>query len=223
MSEALVVGLTGGIGSGKSAVCREFERLGVPIVDADIASREVVAPGTAGLRAVVRAFGSEVLNDEGTIDRTNMRQLIFEDESKRKTLETILHPLIRERISTQLSEVRSPYCILCVPLLVEKRGYENLDRILVIDCPIEIQIARVMARDSLSRAQVEAIMQTQASRAQRLHLADDIVENAAGLDSLRDPVTALHAKYLLIAEQQMLERKTNEHRNRSPKHTVPGG
>jgi dephospho-CoA kinase len=223
MSQAFVVGLTGGIGSGKSAVCREFERFDVPIVDADIVSREVVAPGTAGLLAVVRAFGSDVLNAECTIDRAKMRQLIFEDESKRKTLESILHPLIRDQIRTQLSDVRSPYCILCVPLLVEKRGYENIDRILVIDCPVEVQIARVMARDSLSRAQVESIMQTQASREQRLRLADDIVENAAGLDSLRDQVEALHTKYLMIAEQLMLERKTNEHRNRSPKHTIPGG
>ncbi|MFT4561573.1 MAG: dephospho-CoA kinase [Gammaproteobacteria bacterium] len=195
-----VVGLTGGIGSGKSAVCREFERLDVPIVDADIASREVVALGTTGLLAVVTAFSTDILNTEGTIDRAKLRQLIFEDESKRKKLESILHPLIRDRINSQLEEIQSPYCILCVPLLVEKRGYENLDRILVIDCPIEIQIERVMARDDLTRVQVESIMQTQASREQRLRLADDIVENAAGLDSLRGPVEALHTKYLMAAE-----------------------
>lgn len=218
MSSALLVGLTGGIGSGKSAVCHEFERLGVPIVDADIVAREVVEPGSEGLRAVVEFFGEEILDSQGMLDRARLRQLVFEDDQKRVTLESILHPKIRERIREQLDAIETPYSIMCVPLLVEKRGYENIDRILVIDCPVEIQISRVMKRDNLTREQVEAIMKTQATREQRLRLADDIVENASDIESLREPVQILHTKYTTIADQLTSEPQTNaKQRYRSPK------
>lgn len=224
MSSDLLVGLTGGIGSGKSAVCREFERLDVPIVDADIVSREVVEPGTDGLRAIVDLFGIEILDADGTLDRARMRQLIFEDEKKRVMLESELHPRIRDRIRDQLDAIETPYTIMCVPLLVEKHGYENIDRVLVVDCPVETQISRVMSRDSLTRQQVESIMKTQASREQRLRLADDIVENASGIEALRDPVRTLHTKYTTIADQLKSERQTNaKHRHRSPKQPVSRG
>lgn len=201
MSSELVVGLTGGIGSGKSAVCREFEHLAVPIVDADIVARDVVEPGSIGLRAVIDSFGEAILNSGGTIDRGKLRLLIFEDDNQRKLLESILHPMIRQRIAEQLAAIRSPYCILCVPLLVEKHGYENMGRILVVDCSIELQISRVMQRDNLTRAQVNAIMQTQATREKRLRMADDVVENAGGIEELRTQVKALHSKYTAIADQ----------------------
>ena len=224
MSSDLLVGLTGGIGSGKSAVCREFERLDVPIVDADIVSREVVEPGTDGLRAIVDLFGIEILDADGTLDRARMRQLIFEDEKKRVMLESELHPRIRDRIRDQLDAIETPYTIMCVPLLVEKHGYENIDRVLVVDCPLETQISRVMSRDSLTRQQVESIMKTQASREQRLRLADDIVENAYGIEALRDPVRTLHTKYTTITDQLKSERQTNaKHRHRSPKQPVSRG
>lgn len=200
MRRAFIVGLTGGIGSGKSAVCREFERLEVPIIDADIAAREVVALGSAGLAEVVESFGPDVLDDSGMLDRKKLRLLVFADDAKRAVLEGILHPKIRERIQQQLDAVSAPYCILCVPLLIEHSGYDNVDRILVIDCPEEVQVARVMARDELTRPQVEAIMRSQASRESRLAKADDIVDNAGGLDALRKPIAELHSKYLDCAE-----------------------
>lgn len=200
MSARLVVGLTGGIGSGKSAVTAEFERLGVPVVDADIVAREVVMPGTEGLAEVVAAFGADVLGADGMLDRKKLRLLVFDDDGQRKRLEGILHPRIRDRIRHKLEAVNTPYCILCVPLLVERQGYENVDRILVIDCSEELQITRVMARDNLTRLQVEAIMRTQATREQRLALADDVIENSGGLDELRAPITELHAKFTDIAD-----------------------
>ncbi len=200
MSARLVVGLTGGIGSGKSAVTAGFERLGVPVVDADLVAREVVMPGSDGLREVVEAFGADVLGADGMLDRKKLRLLVFDDDTKRKQLESILHPKIRDRIRDALAAIASPYCILCVPLLVERQGYENVDRILVIDCSEELQIERVMSRDNLTRPQVEAIMRSQATREQRLAIADDVIENSRGLDALRAPIARLHAKYTEIAE-----------------------
>jgi len=201
VTAALVVGLTGGIGSGKSAVCREFERLGVPVIDADIVAREVVAPGTDGLAAVVARFGDDILAADGTLDRSRLRALVFADDAERGALEAMLHPRIRDRIGAQLAAVSTPYCILCIPLLLEKGGYKNVDRILLVDCPVETQITRVMARDNLTRPQVEAIMRSQATREDRLKIADDVVENSGGLEALRAPVEALHAKYSQIARQ----------------------
>ncbi|MGR9093291.1 MAG: dephospho-CoA kinase, partial [Gammaproteobacteria bacterium] len=134
MSARLVVGLTGGIGSGKSAVTAEFERLGVPVVDADLVAREVVLPGSDGLREVVEAFGNDVLGADAMLDRTKLRQLVFDDDAKRERLESILHPKIRDQIRDKLDAITAPYCILCVPLLVERQGYETVDRVLVIDC-----------------------------------------------------------------------------------------
>jgi len=224
MRTALVVGLTGGIGSGKSAICREFERLSVPIIDAYVVARDVVAQGSQGLADVVAAFGKAILAPDGTIDRGKLRQLIFEDDTRRADLEAILHPKIRDRIDDQLAAVTSPYCILCVPLLIEKGGYENVDRVLVVDCPTEIQAARVLERDHLTRKQVDAIMRTQATRELRLRLADDVIDNSAGLEALRAPVEALHAQYTALADQLNKERQSNaEHRNRSAKHSVSGG
>lgn len=223
MSSELVVGLTGGIGSGKSAVCREFERRTVPVVDADIVAREVVAPGTAGFTEVVTAFGQGILSS-GSIDRGKLRQLIFADDDKRANLESILHPKIRERISNQLAELDSPYCILCVPLLVEKGGYENVDRILLVDCPTEIQISRVMDRDNLTREQVEAIMRSQATRDERLRVADDVIENSDRLEALGTQVQRLHSQYTAIAEQIRQERQSNaRHGDRKAKHPISGG
>lgn len=200
MSARLVVGLTGGIGSGKSAVTAEFERLGVPVVDADLVAREVVMPGSPGLREVVAAFGTDVLGADGMLDRKQLRLRVFDDDTQRKRLEAILHPKIRDRIRHKLEAITTPYCILCVPLLVERQGYENVDRILVIDCSEQLQITRVMARDDLTRSQVEAIMRTQATREQRLAMADDVIDNSRGLDALRAPIAQLHAKFTEIAE-----------------------
>lgn len=223
MSSQLVVGLTGGIGSGKSAVCREFECHAVPIVDADIVAREVVAPGSSGLAEVVAAFGAEILSS-GNIDRGKLRQIVFTDDTKRAALESILHPKIRERIENQLAALDAPYSILCVPLLIEKGGYQNVDRILLVDCPTEIQINRVMERDNLTREQVDAIMRSQATRDERLRAADDVIENSDRIEALRGRVQELHAQYMAIAQQTSQERHSNAgHGDRRTKHPISGG
>lgn len=219
----LIVGLTGGIGSGKSAVCREFEQLGVPIIDTDIIAREVVAPGSPGLAEVTEYFGGDVLNADGTMDRARLRALVFADETKRAALEAILHPKIRDRTNELLAAVVAPYCILCVPLLIEKGGYKNVHRILVVDCPPGIQLHRVMARDNLTQPQAEAIMRSQAARTERLRMADDIIENSGSLDELQPRVETLHARYTAIAEKLKKDQAHAEHRNRSTEHPVSRG
>lgn len=199
MSRPLVVGVTGGIGSGKSTICREFEALGVPVIDADVVAREVVIPGSPGLARVVAEFGPEVLTADGALDRPRMRTLVFAEPARRRRLEAILHPLIRERIAADLGRVQAPYCLLAIPLLVERGGGYRLDRILVVDCPEQVQIERVMARDDLTASEVEAIMKTQAPREARLRAADDIISNATDIDAVRAQVANLHQAYLALA------------------------
>ena len=198
--ETTIIGVTGGIESGKSAVCREFEKYGVVIVDADIVAREVVLPGSAGLNEIVEHFGVDILNDSGSLDRAKLRDIVFNDDERRISLESILHPKIRQRIVERLQASTSPYTLLCVPLMIERgNGYE-VDRLLVIDCPEETQIARVMDRDNLTRGQVLAIMATQATRQQRLDKADDIIMNDGTLENLSDQITILHKQYLALSD-----------------------
>ena len=195
-----VVGVTGGIGSGKSAVCREFEHYGIEVVDADIVAREVVVPGSIGLGQIVERFGDDMLNPDGTLDRNALRNVVFADETKRKELESILHPKIRQRIAQQLEAARSPYTLLCVPLMVERGDSYACDRLLVVDCTEETQISRVMRRDDLTREQVLAIMSTQATRQQRLAKADDVILNDGSIEDMAQKVGPLHEKYLALSE-----------------------
>lgn len=199
MTRPLVIGVTGGIGAGKSAVCAAFERRGVPVIDTDQVAREVVMPGTAGLQAVVDAFGPDVLTAEGTMDRAAVRRLVFGNPENRIRLEAILHPLIRARVSEHLAGIRTPYCLLGIPLLVEGGNRAQVDRVLVVDCPESLQISRVMARDKLTDEEVRAIMKTQASRQERLARADDVVMNAGDLSAIESQVDELHASYLALA------------------------
>jgi len=194
------VGLTGGIGCGKSAATALFAALGVPIIDADIAARTVVEPGSVGLAAIEQRFGSEVLSDDGSLNRQQLRKQIFTNEAARKELEAILHPLIRKQMWQQVEQLHSPYCILDIPLLFETKQDELMDRVVVIDCPEKIQIERICQRDSISKAEAVAIIKTQISRDQRLAGAHDIIENKASLVELKQQVTALHQKYLKHAE-----------------------
>ena len=194
-----IVGVTGGIGSGKSAVCREFERYGIKVVDADIAAREVVVPGSEGLADVVAEFGQAVLNSDGTLNRGELREIVFQNADQRAKLEAILHPKIRKRIEQQLAESRSPYTLLCVPLMVERGNNYAINRLLVVDCDEETQIERVMQRDNLTRSQVLAIMSTQASREERLAQADDVIMNDGSVEDIADRVKPLHAKYLALS------------------------
>lgn len=198
---SFVVGLTGGIGSGKSAVAERFAARGVPIVDTDAIAHELTAPGGAAIAPIRAAFGDAVLTADGALDRSAMRRLVFAEPAARKRLEAILHPLIRVESEARLCRLASAeYAILVVPLLVESGDFRSrVDRVCVVDCPEELQIARVMARSGLSRGEVQAIIAAQASRAARLAAADDVIDNSRGLAELDVQVTQLHEKYLALA------------------------
>lgn len=197
-----VVGLTGGIGSGKSAAAAEFARLGATVVDTDAIAHELTQPGGAAIPGIRRQFGDALVDASGAMDRRRMREKVFADPAAKQALEALLHPMIRER-SAQLVEAASgPYAMQVVPLLVEAPGYrERVDRVLVVDCPEDTQVARVRARSGLSEDEVRAIMATQAPRAARLAAADDVIDNGGGLDALRKQVALLHAKYSALAEK----------------------
>ena len=195
MSRALRIGLTGGIGSGKSEASREFARLGVPVIDTDVIARELVRPGQPALAEIVARFGTEMLGENGNLDRTRLRKTVFSDPGLRRQLEAILHPRIRERAEALTEQVKGPYCVLVIPLLVETSGDYPLDRILVIDSPRELQVERIAARDGLSESEIEAILETQASREQRLAIADDIIVNDASPEHLRSEIERLHRLY----------------------------
>jgi len=198
---ALLVGLTGGIGSGKTTVANLFGAMGVPLIATHVIAHELTGPEGPAMPAIRDAFGPRVVAPDGRLDRAAMRALAFEDPAARKRLESILHPMIREATTRAIAAAAgSPYAIVVVPLLVESGTWlQWLDRVLVVDCPVELQISRVMQRSGLERAQVEAIVAAQASREQRLAAADDVVENAADAAALEPPVKTLHAKYLELA------------------------
>ena len=195
-----VVGLTGGIGSGKSAATSFFAALGIAVVDTDAIAHELTAAGGAAMPALVVEFGPTVTTADGALDRARMRRLVFADPAARGRLEDILHPLIREVSDNRCRDAVSPYVILAVPLLVESASYrERCARIVVVDCPESLQVSRVMARSGLTGDEVRAIMLAQASRAQRLAVADDVLVNDGDLHHLELQVAEVHRKYLLLA------------------------
>jgi dephospho-CoA kinase len=195
----LKIGLTGGIGSGKSTVSARFARHGVMIVDADAIARALTAPGGVAIPALSAAFGEEVIADDGRLDRARMRAMVFADPAARARLEGILHPLIETESLRRCAAASSPYVILDIPLLVETGHWrDRCDRVCVVDCPREQQIARAVGRDGTSRAQIEAILAVQASREARLSIADDVVDNSGTLAGLHAQVDALHARYLRL-------------------------
>ncbi|MBU6378114.1 MAG: dephospho-CoA kinase [Gammaproteobacteria bacterium] len=193
------VGLTGGIASGKSRVADFFAAHGVPVIDSDLIAREVVAPGSSGLEAVRRRFGGAVIAADGTLDRRALRGLVFADTAARRDLEAITHPLIRARMQALNAAARGPYVINAIPLLTEGGGRRDLDRVLVVDCPEDLQIARVMARDHVNEASARAVLAAQASRRARLAIADDVIVNDGDLPALEQAVAALHQRYLRLA------------------------
>jgi dephospho-CoA kinase len=196
----VVVGLTGGIGSGKSTVADVFAALGVPVIDTDVISRELTRPGGAALDSIRLAFGESVMQTDGSLDRAALRRRVFADASARHQLEAILHPLIRLRVEKTLSQLNARYVLLVIPLLAETGAYRDvLQRILVVDCPEETQIARVKARSGLARDEVMAILAAQATREERLAVADDVILNTASPDDLRTAVESLHQHYLVLA------------------------
>ncbi|MGH1370504.1 MAG: dephospho-CoA kinase [Cellvibrionaceae bacterium] len=196
-----VIGITGGIGSGKTAVSDHFERLGIAVVDADIASRTVVEKGTPALARIAEHFGTEVLQADGNLDRAHLRSAIFKDPEQRQWLESLLHPLIRDEIVAGLESASSPYALLVSPLLIESGQSQLTERVLVVDVPEDLQLTRTVARDNNSEQQVKAIMAAQASRQQRLEAADDVVTNDGTLEHLKAQVEKLHQKYLELATQ----------------------
>lgn len=200
-SNKLIIGLTGGIGSGKSAAAARFaEAHGIHVVDADIKSRVVVEPGRPALHHIVDRFGDAVLQDDGTLNRAVLREKVFQDPDQRRWLEQLLHPLIRDEIVTDLAAAASPYALLVSPLLVESGQYQMTQRVLVVDVPEALQIARTTARDNVPEQQVRAILQAQAQREDRLRHAHDVISNDQDLAALHRQVDALHQRYLALAQ-----------------------
>ena len=198
-----IIGLTGGIGSGKSTVADAFVTLGATLVDTDLIAHELTGPQGAAMPALVQEFGEQIIAANGALNRTTMRQLAFSDAGAKSRLEGILHPMIRHISSERCAMARSPYVILAVPLLVESGTYrERCDRIAVVDCPESLQIERVMQRNSLGEEEVLRIVRSQASRAERLSIADDVIENNGGLNTLITQVENLHRKYLQRAAEK---------------------
>ncbi|OJI49273.1 dephospho-CoA kinase [Vibrio vulnificus] len=199
---ALVIGLTGGIASGKTTVANLFQQhFAIDIVDADIVARQVVAPGSAGLAAIVDHFGADILTCEGELDRGQLRQRIFAHAEEKQWLNALLHPMIRRKMIEDLAQVSSPYALLVVPLLVENQLQTLCDRVLVVDVEEKTQLQRTMDRDGVDEQQVRAILKAQASRHERLTLADDVIKNESKDQDLLQQITDLHQKYLAMSKQ----------------------
>lgn len=195
-----IVGLTGGIGSGKSAATARFAHHGAEVVDTDLIAHALTAPGGAAIDAIRSTFGAEVIAADGSLNRVLMRARVFSSPAARQQLEAILHPMIRRESQRACLASQAPYVILAVPLLIESgHWHERCARVCVVDCPEDLQIARVMARSGLEREQVCSIMAAQASRAERLAAADDVLDNGGTLDWLHAQVDGLHQRYLRAA------------------------
>jgi dephospho-CoA kinase len=198
LKKSLIIGVTGGIGSGKTAATDLFAELGITVVDADQMSREVVKPGTAALEAIAAHFGTEILLADGSLDRRRLREVIFNDTAAKTWLESLLHPRIRDEIITRLNNSQSTYTILASPLLFETNQHELCSRVLVIDAPESMQLSRTISRDGSDSEVVQAIMASQLSRTERLSKADDVIVNDQDLQALQQAVKSLHQKYLDI-------------------------
>lgn len=201
-SGSLIVGLTGGIGSGKSTVAEAFRQLGIDTVDADQASRKVVEPGMPALAAIAEHFGGEIIQSDGNLDRAVLRQIIFTDPVQKQWLESLLHPLIRDWIVQQLQASTSPYVILESPLLFETDQYQLVDKTVLVDVPVELQIERACARDDNQADQIQRIIDAQLPRQEKLSRADLVLDNSPPLDSLAQRVAALHKTLLSLANNK---------------------
>ena len=191
----LTIGLTGGIGSGKSAVADLFKKLGISIIDADKIAHAITEPGKSGYHAITEHFGADILQPNGQLDRHKLRDLIFSNDAERQWLEAELHPIIRRDMRSQALDATSPYCMMVIPLLTESNNFDHIDRVLVVDLPEELQIARACERDHCDAAQIQKIMAAQNSRDERLTYADDVIENDGDLNALENEVTQLHQLY----------------------------
>ena len=201
-NKPLRIGLTGGIASGKSTVANIFAELGVPVIDTDVIAREIVQPGQPALDEIRAAFGNRVFRPDGNLDRAAMRTIVFADETARRDLEKILHPRIREAAIRQADRAGGDYQVIVVPLLVESPLRSFVDRVLVVDCDEQTQVARLLARDAESAQQARRIIAAQASREDRLAIADDVINNDGDLQETRDQALALHRNYRQRASKQ---------------------
>ena len=198
-----IVALTGGIASGKTLVSNEFARLGVPVIDTDVIAHAIVEPGQPALQEIKRIFGKQIIDENGSLKRSKLRALIFSDPDARQKLESILHPRIRGEVNRAITELTTDYCILVIPLLVDRADYPNVDLILVVDVEPETQITRLMTRDKCDRKQAIQALKAQASRVQRLKIADDVLENLDSPEAARAKVASLHEKYLNLSAQSV--------------------
>ncbi|MGZ8227199.1 MAG: dephospho-CoA kinase [Methylococcaceae bacterium] len=198
----LKIGLTGGIGCGKSTATDLFTKLGAPVIDADYIAHRLVEKGQPALNLIQQVFGAEILTPDGSLDRKSLRNIIFSDHVQKVKLESILHPLIYDAIKAEAKQIKEPYCIICIPLLFETGMIDIIDRILVIDCPVEVQIARVSRRDYLDAKSVQSILDNQVSRAFRIANADDLIDNSETDETLAEQIKKLHNLYLSISNSQ---------------------
>lgn len=197
----LVIGLTGGIGSGKTTVANEFANLGITLVDADILAREVVEPGTPALAEIAKRFGGDILDNSGSLKRSELRQIVFANQEHKLWLEQLLHPLIRELMRLRIKEAPSAYCILVSPLLLETDQSEMVDRVLVVDVSPETQLERTLLRDNSNAETIKAIIASQMNRETRLAKGDDVISNNGSAAELKDKVLALHSLYLEMSRK----------------------
>ncbi len=194
-----IVGVTGGIGSGKTTVTNMFKNKGIEVVDADVVAREVVIPGSEGLQQLVAHFGESILNDTGDLNRALLREIVFSDPQAKQTLNHILHPLIRQKMLNQLQNTRSQYCILSAPLLFENNLHTLVNRSAVVDIEEHQQLTRTMSRDGGNQKTIQGIINAQVSRTKRLSLADDVIDNTQGINKLVEQVENLHQQYLALS------------------------
>lgn len=194
----LKIGITGGIGSGKSTAAEYFAELGIEIIDADKIAHELTAINTPCANKIIMHFGNKVLNKDGTLNRKYLRKIIYQDPKQKKWLEGLLHPIIYAQMRTRIKKVKSPYCVLVIPLLFETHAKNIVDRVLVIDSPEELQIERTLKREQISKTELKKIFSAQISRTKRLAQADDIIYNDKSLHSLKRQVQKLHKKYLAM-------------------------
>lgn len=198
------VGLTGGIGSGKTTVSTIFQQLGIDVIDADIIARDIVKPGTKAFNAITEHFGSKILTSAGQLDRTQLRTLIFSIPKEREWLNNLLHPLIRQEITTNIRLSKGNYCILSAPLLLENQMDKLVNRVLIVDVSKAIQIQRTLARDSSNQQEIEAIINSQITRDLRLTAADDVIDNqSSNFDLLTQRITELHQRYEKLSQELM--------------------
>ena len=197
----MIVGLTGGIGSGKSAAANFFQNEGITVIDADDLSREVIEQDTPGFEKIVDCFGSAIIDSDGSINRAYLRQEVFDDEKKKKLLESIIHPLVRDLMIEKIAASQSPYSIIMVPLIFETNSMNNYNRILVIDCDPIVQLERAMLRDKNSKIQIQKIIDSQCSREERISIANDVIPNNDSLENLKIRSIAMHKFYLGLSKK----------------------